>query len=98
MATWVQRAQSIIEGVTDAVPTATQQQRIAERCMQYRPDLAELIPVDPENPTNEEKAQVFVTTVRQWGQSWLRLMAEKEEEANNDAAVTAAGDTAVGDL
>lgn len=99
MATWVERAQQIIGGVLDGLPTAPQQQQnIGNRAIQYRPDLLEQIAADPANPTNEEKAEVFVTAVRQRALSWLRVAAEAEARAGNEGAVTAAGDAAVADL
>lgn len=98
MATYLDRANSIVEGAIDAVPTAEQKQRIADAAMKYRPDLLAQIAVDPENPTAEEKAGVFVEALREWGRSWLRDAAEKDARAANDAAVTAAGDAAAGDI
>lgn len=98
MATYVERANSIVAGVIDDVPTAQQKQNIADAATKYRPDVLRSIAVDPENPTTEEKAGVFVQIVRQWGQSWLRSVAEEGARTDNDAVVEAASDAAAGDL
>lgn len=98
MATYAQRALAIIEGAIDAPPTVEQQQRIADRVIQYRPDILAQVAADPANPTPGEKAQVFVEAVRQWGQSWLRATAEKDAAADAQATIDAAGDAAAGDL
>ena len=98
MATYLDRANSIVEGAIDGVPTAQQKQNIAAAAIKYRPDLLESIAVDPENPTAEEMAAVFVEAMRDWGKSWLRAIAEKDARTDNDAVVAAAGDTAAGDL
>ena len=98
MATYLDRANSIVEGAIDGTPTAQQKQNIADAAIKYRPDLLQTIAVDPENPTAEEKAGVFVEALREWGRSWLRATAEKDARTDNDANVAAAGDTAAGDL
>lgn len=98
MATYGQRALAIIEGAIDATPSAAQQQRIAEAVIKYRPDILVQVATDPANPTQAEKAEVFVRAVREWGQSWLRATAEKDAGADAQATITAAGDTAAADL
>lgn len=98
MATYSQRALGIIEGAIDAVPDAAQQQRIADAAIKYRPDILQAVAVDPVNPTQAEKAEVFVKAVKEWGQSWLRAMAEKDSRAGHEPTAVAAGDTAAGDL
>lgn len=98
MATYIDRALAIIEGAIDAIPDAAHQQRIAAAAIKYRPEILENIAVDPANPTNEEKAEVFVRAVREWGGSWLRACAEKDARSDNEAVVIAAGGTAAGDF
>lgn len=98
MATYAQRALAIIEGAIDATPTAAQQQRIADAVIKYRPDILAQVAADPANPTQAEKARVFVQAVREWGQSWLRATAEKDATQDVQATITAAGDTAAADL
>jgi hypothetical protein len=98
MATYINRALAIIEGAIDTTPDAAHQQRIATAAIKYRPDILLAVAVDPENPTQAEKAEVFVKVVRSWGQSWLRAGAEKTTRTDNDAEVEAAGDAAAGDL
>ena len=98
MATYVQRALSIIEAAVGTVPPGDQLQRIADAYLNYAPDIAAEVIADPENPTNEEKAEVFVLAMRRWGQSVLRATAEKAARAAHDGEVEAAGDTAAGDL
>lgn len=109
MATWVNRAQAIIEGANDVLPPAEQQQRIADAFVIYAPDIAQAV-IDarplinsPEEPdtsalTNEEKAQIFVLSLKRWGQSVLRATAEKGARDDNESNVTAAGDAAASDL
>jgi len=109
MATYIQRAQAIIEGAIDAVPTAEQLNRVADAFMLYAPDIVQAV-IDarpptgsPEAPdlsplTNAEKAEVFVKSMRRWGKSVLRAMAEKGARDDNAGNVTAAGDAAEGDL
>ena len=59
---------------------------------------SEFIAVDPENPTNEEMALNVLVMMRRFGQSVLRMEAEKEARATYNDTVAAAGDTAVADL
>jgi len=98
MATYLDRANSIVEGVIDGVPTAQQKQNIADAAIKYRPDLLASIAVDPENPTAEEKAGIFVEATREWGKSWLFATASKDNRDANEAAANAAGDAAAGDF
>ena len=98
MATYLERANSIVEGVIDGTPTAQQKQNIADLAIKYRPNLLKTIAVDPENPTGEEKAGVFVEAVREWGKSWLHSIGKKDYRDGNEAAAEAAGDAAAGDL
>ena len=98
MATYLDRANSIVEGAIDGTPTAQQKQNIANAAIKFRPNILRSIAVDPLNPTAEEKAAVFVEIVREWGQSWLRSIAEEGARTNNDAVVKAEGDAAAGDF
>lgn len=98
MATYIQRATDIIEAAIDAVPTAAQLNRVADAFTAYAPDILEAVAVDPENPTNAEKAEVFVRSMRRWGKSVLRATAEKGARDANEGNVAAAGDAAEGDL
>ena len=109
MATWGQRAISIFEGVTDATPTQEQQDRVLAKFEAYAPDIKQAImdarPLvgDPPEPdtsplTTSEQAELMVKAFRRFGRSVLRAEAEREERSNNDANVTAAGDTAEADL
>jgi hypothetical protein len=98
MATFLDRANSIVEGGINGPPTAQQKQNIADAAIKFRPDLVKAHAVDPENPTPEEKAAVYVTAFRQWNIGWLRNEAEKEEAAANIPDVQAAGDAAAADL
>jgi len=76
--------------------TGTELQRIGAKFKIYAG--SEFVAVDPENPTNEELAENFLLMTRRFGQSVLRMEAEKEARATYNATVTAAGDTAVADL
>ena len=98
MATYLERANTIVSGVIDGTPTAQQKQNIADASIKYRPDLLENIAVDPQNPTAEEKAGVFVEAIRDWGKSWLRAMAEKDNRDANEPNAESDGDAAAGDL
>ena len=98
MATYLERANNIVEAAIDGVPTAQQKQNIADAAINYRPDLLDIIAVDPENPTGEEKAGVFVEAMRQWAKSWLHSIASGVTRNANEAAAMAAGDAAAGDI
>jgi hypothetical protein len=98
MATYTDRALAIIEGAIDSTTNPAHQQRIAAAAIKYRPDILQAVAVDPDNPTQAEKAEVFVKVVRDWGRSWLRAGAERTARDDNDATVTAAGDTAESDF
>jgi len=98
MATYIQRAQALIEAGTDSLPSPEQQIRIADAFVKYAPDIAAQVIADPENPTNAEKAEVFVRAFRRWGKSILRSVAEKDAKATYDATIAAAGDAAESDL
>ena len=109
MATYIQRAQALIDAAIDGTATAEQQQRVAAAFEAYAPDIVAAVkaarpPVgDPPEPdtsplTNAEKAEVFVEAYRRWGKSVLRATAESDARASNAAAVVAAGDAAEQDL
>ena len=53
---------------------------------------------DPQNPTNEEKAQIFNLTLLTWGKQVVRSVAEGAETDTVEGQIEAAGDTAVSDL
>ena len=53
---------------------------------------------DPENPTNEEKAQLYIDTLLANGWAVVRSHAEGKEQTIVDGQVSNAGDTAVADL
>ena len=53
---------------------------------------------DPENPTNEEKAQLFLDSMLHNARAILRHTAEQSETEAVDGQVSAAGDAAVNDL
>jgi hypothetical protein len=98
MATYLERANGIVEAGIDGVPTAEQKQRIAESAILFRHDLLLSLAADPLNPTGEEKAAVFVEAFREWAVAWLRNMAEKQTISANVPNVQAAGDVAAADL
>ena len=98
MATYIERARQLIQAGIDGTPTAEQEQRVADAFVEYASDIAESVFADPANPTNTEKAEVFVKAFRRWGRSVLRATAETQARADNDATVAAAGDSAEADL
>ena len=53
---------------------------------------------DPENPTNEEMAQLLLDTFKTYAKDVVRKMAETEQVTSNEGSVEAAGNTAVADL
>ncbi len=98
MATYVARAKAIIDAVIDGTATNAQKQRIADAVIIYRKALLKEVAADPLSPTGEEKAEVFVRAVREWGQAWLFAGARKASADGHKATDDAAGDAAAGDL
>jgi hypothetical protein len=97
MSTYLERANDIVAAGINGVPTSEQKQRIAEAAINYRPDLLALA-VDPNNPTAEEKAHVFVAIFREEMIGWLKATAMKGEASLHVADVQAAGEAAAADL
>jgi hypothetical protein len=95
MATFVVRAAAIVDAAIDGTASAAQKNRIANAAILYRPDLLILIAADPNAPTAEEKAEVFITTLKEWGQHWLSQTAvisnhdANEVNAQSDGAAAA---------
>ena len=89
-------AKTVINILTNGTADNAQMLRIADRFVTYAG--SGLAAVDPENPTNEEKAQNFLDMIRRFGRSVLRGDATKEARAANDATVEAAAATAEADL
>jgi len=54
--------------------------------------------VDPENPTNEEKAQLFLDCMKWFGQEVVSKNAGRTTREGNDAAVAAAEAAARADM
>lgn len=77
--------------------TAQQLQNIGARVRQADP-YGIGVYVDPENPTNEEMAQLILDTMSTYMKDVVRKIAEAEQRETNAGSVTAAGDTAVADL
>lgn len=59
---------------------------------------ADMVAVDPQNPTNDELATNFLAMLRRFGESVVRGEAERTELGNQTGAVQAAGDAAAADL
>ena len=114
MATYAERAEMIVTGIIDGVPTPEQIQRIGDAFADLNfPEqgtgitIAQavyaqrpLIDGEPDTSplTGAEKAEIFVRTFRSWGQGIIRHYAERQESLNYTDEIATAGDTAVGDL
>jgi len=94
--TAVTDAKLVLETVAGKSLTAEQLQTIANRVRladparltEFNPDGGYLWAADPENPTNEEIAQLFLDTTKHFWQSWLGHGAAKE--IKNQAEIEAA--------
>lgn len=93
MATWVERAQKILEGWLDALPDAAQQQRIANAFISEHSEY--FTPVDPLNPTNEEKARCFVRATGAMARKVLEKDGYSKSIAGAAATAEALRNTAV---
>jgi len=96
MATYVQRATAIINALTDTSVPADKLQRIADLYIQAYPNYYS--PVDPDNPTNEERARPFVEAARAQVRHALKSAAERKARLANEAAAIAAGAAAAADI
>jgi hypothetical protein len=96
VATFIERATDIITGAVDVTPSNPQLLRLANAALKKWPELLEA--VDPLNPTNEEKARVFVLATKAWGKKWLAEMAEQDTRATAETDVITARTTAEADF
>lgn len=96
----VTRVKTIIEAAVDHTVNNAVLLRIGDAFVDARQDL--LVAVDPDNPTNEEKAGVFLSALKEWGKNTVRGTAQKKKAAELNPAfevdVDAAGTTAEADL
>lgn len=87
-ATYVQRAAATIDALIDGTSTGAQQTRIADAFV--RTYGGRYGSTNPADYTNEQKAQVFVETMKAHGQQILQAGKQLEIEAANEATVEAA--------
>ena len=90
-------ATTVIDVLIGRSSSAAQRTRIANAFVSTDPHSLAAF-ADPPNPTNEEKAQLFLDTFLTWGRQVVRSVAEASEQVTVDGQVTGAGDTAVNDL
>ena len=98
-------AKTVVETLIGRTATTEELQRIAAAFVDARtygvriptvqPDT---VFVDSENPTNEEKAQLFLDAMKWFARQVVANAAEKTTRAQNDANVAAAKATAEADL
>lgn len=92
-------AQTVIDTLLGRSSTVGEQTRVATAFVTADPYfLLESIAVDQQAPTNEEKALLFLETVRKYAVDLVRDVAMRSARAANDATVDAAADTAEADL
>ena len=89
-------AKIIINILTNGTADNAQMLRIADHFYAY--EGVAVGAVDPQNPTNEEKAQNFINMLRAYGRQVLRSDAARVTRESNDAAVEAAATAAESDL
>ncbi len=70
--------------------------RIADQYIKYAGSAFQ--PVDPDNPTNEEKAQLFLTILRQQARSVISKQARTQKQAENESSVQTAIEEALTDI
>lgn len=96
-----------LEALLGRVLSAQQLQTLANAIMDRDP--ANLLPrpnapgphpffADPQNPTNEEKAELVKQTILSSLRRTIRDSAEDIQRTTNETSVSAAGDAAVADL
>ena len=90
-------AKAVVELLLGKTTTAEQNQRIANGFVARDP-YSLWNPADPQNPTGEEKAQLFLDTMLAFGKQTIRNGAEFTAAETAKADIAAAGDTAVTDL
>lgn len=95
--TAVTDATTVIEKLIGRTPTGAELTRVADAFVAADPHSLAAFAI-PGNPTNEEKAQLFLDTFLTWGRQVVRSVAEDSEQITVDGQVTGAGDTAVNDL
>jgi hypothetical protein len=95
--TAVTDATLVIETLIGRTLTAQQLQNVGIR-YKYSDPYGLGVFVDPENPTNEELAQLFLDTTLRHAKHLLRNSGETEEHEVSRTNVSTAGDTAVANL
>ena len=95
-------AGTVLDTLVGRTTTAAERGRVADAFTAADPHSlianGTLVVVDPENLTNEEKAQLFLDTFLTWGRQVVRAMAQDSEQITVDGQIEGAGDTAVNDL
>ena len=90
-------AATVFDTLVGRTTTSAERGRVANAFVSADPHSLAAF-ADPQNPTNEEKAQLFLDTFLTWGRQVVRSVAEGSEQVTVDGQVTGAGDTAVNDL
>jgi hypothetical protein len=104
MATWIERAQAIIEATTGAPADAPQGVRIGQMAFIAFPGIVREVqrrrePYYTEDPlTNEEKAHVFVQAFRGWGHEWIKEASKQQRIDADEVAAEAEAELAAADL
>lgn len=89
-------AKTVIGILAGSLPDNTRLIRIADAFVEYAG--TRFNPVDPLNPTNEEKAQNFLNVLRWEGRRILGTVAADDKQAEQIAELQTAIDAAKGDL
>lgn len=96
MATYAQRATAILNALAGSVVPAEARDRIATRYIEKYPRLFH--PVDPNNPTAEERAQVVLQAIHRHVVNDLKSAGQKARSQQLKAAIEAAGEAAAADI
>lgn len=94
--TAVADAKSLIELLIGRASTVDEQNRISDAFVNSDPYMLGNF-ADPENPTNEEKAQLFMDTILRFGKEIVKNEAEASAHAEAQATIVAAGSSAIAD-
>lgn len=87
---------TVIQLITGSLPDNARLLRIADAFISYAG--TRFNPADPLNPTNDEKAQLFMDEIRRFGRKVVRQVAMDASAAADVPDIKADGDAAAGDL
>jgi len=92
------RAQNIINEIVGRDVANGRLVRIADAFISYRPDILKRFAVDPDNPTNEEKARIIVEVYGEFGRSVVKTQAKRSRKEQLNSEIETAGTSAEADF